>query len=489
MSPQSDILQLRELVSELLNRVSDLGEEVRVLQSANNALIVENESLRVENSKLKVRVSELETQLKQNSGNSHKPPSSDGLKKGAALPKAKGGRSGGQKGHKGRTLKMVATPDSIVVHHAATCSCCSRAFSGAEVSWILSEKRQVFDIPAPRMEVTEHQIGMITCCGKVHKGTFPSVVSHPVQYGAQVRALSVLLNVDYKIPFKKIEQLLEDLYGSSFNQSTALSANKACYEALAGIEATIKAKILGSEVVHFDETGLRVAGKLHWAHVAATDDYTHLFVHTQRGKGALLSNDSIIKDFTGWAIHDCWRSYFNVTAAQHGLCNAHILRELEALRQQGTVWAEPMDALLRQMYCDSNKGTVVLSNRADWEAKYQAICTTAAREEPPPTLATAQGKPKNTKGRNLLNRLVQYQDGILAFAFHQAVPFTNNQAERDVRPLKIKQKVAMSFRTMEGAQQHARIQSFVSTLRKHTMNVFQNLTRIFNNQPVAFAHA
>ena len=465
---------------ELSNDISLLKDLVITLLSRIDALEAENASLKSENADLRFR-------LHQNSGNSHKPPSSDGLTKKPALPKPSGKKTGGQHGHKGKTLEMVAQPDKIVLHHAPCCVCCSRVFESSDVQAII-QKRQVFDIPPPRIEVTEHQIGVITCCGQAHQGLFPDAVSQPVQYGTKIKALSVLLNTDYKIPVEKIEQLFGDLYACSFNESTVLSANTTCFEVLEPTEQVIKETILNAPVAHFDETGMRVCGELQWFHVASTGLFTYLFVHAKRGKQALQSSFSLLKDFKNWAIHDCWQSYFDFDNCQHGLCNAHILRELQALIENGSIWANQMHFLLLELYNTSQKATQIIADKEIWLQKYQDICQIADEEEPPPIFGR-RGKPKNSKGRNLLNRLVEHQHGILAFAFNEHIPFTNNQAERDIRCLKTKQKAANSFRTIKGAQNYARIQSFVSTLRKHNRNVFDNLINIFDNKPVIFADA
>lgn len=463
MEIPNDIFLLKDLAVKLLSRLD-------VLEAENAALKLEN--------------AELRSRLNLNSTNSNKPPSSDGLSKKPAFPQSSGKKSGGQPGHQGRTLTMVTTPDQIIVHHAPLCPCCSKTFTLSDVVQI-GNKRQVFDIPPPGIEVTEHQIGIITCCNQQHKGVFPDLVTQPVQYGTKIKALSVLLNVDYKIPFEKIEQLLADLYNCSFNESTAISANLTCFDALSSTEEIIKTKILNSGSVHFDETGMRVEGKLHWFHTASTGLFTHLFVHTHRGKKALQSAESLIKDFKNWAVHDCWASYFDFKGCSHALCNAHILRELEGLKENGSIWVVEMKQLLLDLFKLSQKSTLIVPNRDVWLQKYQVICQKADKEEPPPIYGK-RGKPKHSKGRNLLNRLIEHQNGILAFAFIEAVPFTNNQAERDIRCLKTKQKVATSFRTFKGAQQYARIQSFVSTLRKHDMNVFQNLTKVFNQNQIRF---
>ena len=476
----NDISVLKDLVNQLLSRVD-------LLEAENRALRSENENLRTENASLKLENVELRTRLNQNSNNSHKPPTSDGLKKKPAFPQSKGKKSGAQAGHPGRTLEMVDNPDGVIVHHAGSCPCCSKEFTLADVEQTV-QKRQVFDIPEPRLEVVEHQIGIITCCGRQHRGVFPETVSQPVQYGAKIKALSTMLNNDFKMPVEKVEQLLGDLYSCSFNESTALSANDTCFDALEPTEAVIKEAVTESLVAHFDETGMRVAGKLHWFHVASTVLFTYLFVHPNRGEKALQSASSLLKDFKNWAVHDCWESYFDFKACLHALCNAHILRELEALKENGSVWAAEMQQLLLELFCLSQKATQIVPGKDIWLQKYLAICQTADKAEPPPVQGK-RGKPKNTKGRNLLNRLVKHQEGVLAFAFTQGVPFTNNQAERDIRPLKTKQKVATSFRTFKGAENHARIQGFISTLRKHNMNVFQNLVKVFEKKPVLFKAA
>lgn len=458
----------------------ELSDDITILKGLVVKLLTRIEVLEAENAELRSR-------LNQNSDNSHKPPSSDGLKKKPAFSQSQGKKTGGQIGHIGKTLSMVSNPDHILVHHAPFCGCCSKVFTIADVSSTL-QKRQVFDIPAPRLEVTEHQLGIVTCCGQVYRGAFPSMVNQPVQYGSRIKALSVLLNTDYKVPFEKIEQLLGDLYNCTFNESTAISANTVCFNALEETQAQIKAQIINSPVAHFDETGMRVAGKLHWFHTASTTLFTYLFVHAKRGKEAIQSSYSLLNDFKNWAVHDCWKSYFDFPNCSHALCNAHILRELEALKESDSLWAVQMKALLIELFNVSQKATIIVPNKGVWVHKYLQICSDADKEEPP-SIKGKKGKPKNSKGRNLLNRLVKHQEGVLAFAFTEIVPFTNNQAERDIRSLKTKQKVATSFRTFKGAENHARIQSFVSTLRKHKMNVFQNLIHTFNQKQVVFKTA
>lgn len=491
MELPNDIQSLKDFLNVLLSRIStmesaftDLSDKYVLLESEHIALQADYSVLGAKNAALELENAELRNRLNLNSSNSSKPPSSDGLTKKPALPQSKGGKSGGQIGHSGKTLQLTATPDTIIIHHPASCSCCAKAFDASDVERTI-QKRQVFDIPEPRLVVTEHQLGIITCCGCEQRGVFPHGVNSPVQYGTKIKALSVLLSTDYKMPFDKIEQLFSDIYDCSFNESTAISANNACFEALAPIEASIKEEILATQVVHFDETGMRVEGKLHWFHVACTVLLTYMFVHAKRGKKALQSEYSLIKDFKNWAIHDCWKSYFDFSLCYHALCNAHIIRELQNLIDQNTLWATEMKQLLFDLYKLSEKGTINVPDKEIWVAKYQLICEKADKEEPLP-IKGARGKPKSTKGRNLLNRLITHQEGVLAFAFIDHIPFTNNQAERDIRCLKTKQKVAMSFRTVQGAKNYARIQGFVSSVRKHKMNVFEQITNIFENKKIRF---
>jgi transposase len=276
------------------------------------------------------------------------------------------------------------------------------------------------------------------------------------------------LNNDYKIPLEKIGRLMGDLWGCTFNESTAVSANAGMHEALLPVEEQIKAAVLASEVVHFDETGMRVEKKLHWFHVASTALFTCLFVHKKRGKEALESEASLLKDFTGRAVHDCWASYFDFRQCKHALCGAHLLRELTNLTENGSKWAPQMHRFMLQLYQASQRGTASAADPPAWLSEFEHICQSADREEPPPRQGK-RGKPKNSKGRNLLNRLIKHQSEWLAFAFEQNVPFSNNQAERDIRCLKTKQKVATNFQTLTGAQHYARIQAFTSTLRKHSI--------------------
>ena len=214
-----------------------------------------------ENIVLRAEITELKSRLNSNSRNSSRPPSSDGYKKQPALPKKKKGKQGGQKGHKGKTLQQVEHPDNIVKCNPDDCDC-GHEFTDEQL--VLAEKRQLFDLPQPRLEVTEYQIHKASCpvCGKLHKGTAPENVKAPVQYGNGVKSYAVLLNVHFKLPFNKISLLFGDLFGYPINESTVYSAGKQCYNKLEKTEEFIKDKIAESDVAHADETGFRVKENL-----------------------------------------------------------------------------------------------------------------------------------------------------------------------------------------------------------------------------------
>lgn len=427
-------------------------------------------------SQLELRVKELESQLNQNSRNSSRPPSTDWKKSKPAFPRQSGGKIGGKKGHDGGTLKMVAQADKVESHYLAACKHCGKTHYQEPLN--VQARRQVFDIPPPRIEVTEHQALSWVCCGchRENRGEFPVGVTSAVQYGPRLQTMSVLMNNVYCLPRNKVQQIFQDLYGVTLNESTLQNQQQAAYEALAEDEAYIKSRLSQSPVVHFDETGFYVDKQRYWEHVACNERYTHLFVHLKRGAAAHEKHLSILPEFTNRAVHDCLASYFLFKLCLHGTCNSHLLRELTALIEQGSNWAKQFHAFLLDLYQRSENGQASIPKKqhAQVRATYEKLLRLADKEEPPP-IPKPRGKPKKTKGRNLFDRLNKHHDAVLAFAFYDAVPFTNNQAERDIRPTKTKMKVSGCFRTMQGAKIYARVQSFVSTVRKLQFNPFKEL--------------
>ena len=468
---------------QLPDNISDCHQVIQVLfkklELFEARILEQNEIIQTQQEK----ISELEDRLNKNSSNSDKPPSSDGYQKKPALPKKKPKVQGGQPGHKGKTLEMVGLVDhSIVLAIEGDCSC-GRCLS--KLSTSVKEVRQVFDLPQPKLEVTEYvQLEGDCKCGKHHQSCFPSEVQASTQYGTGVRALTTLLSNDYNLSVNKTQSLFADLFGYAINEATIQKNNERCYDNLEKTEEVIKQTVIDSPVSHYDETGLRTAGKLHWLHVACTTLFTFLYIHPKRGKEA-MNEAEILTQVKGWIVHDCLPSYFDYNSGKHALCGAHLIRELYALQEKDSPWASLFIDLLFALYELSDEGKSQLDDQARPKAEqlYDHICQYADQIEPKPIKnPRKRGRPKATKGRNLLNRLIKHKQAVLAFAFYQEVPFTNNLAERAIRPAKVKQKVSGCLRTFKGAQRYARICSFIQTARKHNCNVFDELKNVFEGK-------
>jgi len=438
--------------------------------------LIEAQAARI--AELEAEVAELKARLAQTSQTSHKPPSSDGYRKKPAIPRIPGTR-GGQKGHRGDTLKMVATPDTVETEIATTCSGCGHRLREADVIDI--ESRQVFDLPEPRLYVHEYRRGRSKCshCGSHTQVPFPDHVRAPAQYGAGVQALCALLHNEYHVPAIKVRQLFMDLFEQPINEATVLAANERVYEALASSEAAIGGHLMRSPLLHVDETGLRAQGRLYWLHSASTSELTYYFLHQKRGKEALESPESLLPDYRGRIIHDCWASYFAFEQALHGLCNAHLIRELRFFAERHVDWAEQTIALLLEAYQQTQqKGALDLGTYYGYKKRYFDLLRQGLECYPPSCYPSPAGrKRKRGKMRSLMLRLIRYHEAVWAFARHAEVPFTNNQAERDIRMAKLKQKINSGFRTEHGARVFARIRGFCSTARKQGKQVFKELSR------------
>ncbi len=442
---------------------------------------------------LEERVEKLENQLSKHSGNSSKPPSSDGFKPQPKSLRSQSSRSsGGQKGHHGQTLEWSPQVDQIEHHRVEACEACGRSLLETKIeSW---QMRQVQDLAPIRLVVTEHQAEVKCCpdCQTLNRGVFPSDVNSVVQYGASLKGLMVYL-LDYQLlPSARVEELLSDVLGCEISEGTLYTSRERCFTELAPVEALIEQQIGQAEVLHCDETGLRVNGKLWWLHVASTDGLTFYFVHTKRGKAAMDAM-AILPEYEGISVHDGLKSYAQYDC-DHALCNAHHLRELEFIteRYQQT-WAQEMSILLRDLkqQVDDAKaqGEATLApDLVQWfETRYQILIVAglAANPAPAPQLdaPTARGRPKQSPAKNLLDRLQQHQAQVLAFMTDFRVPFDNNQAERDLRMMKLKQKISGGFRSVAGAQQFGRIRGYISTLKKQGLNVLEALTQVFLGNP------
>ena len=342
------------------------------------------------------RVTQLEQQINKNSRNSSKPPSSDGLKKPKpkSLRKRSGKKCGGQKGHKGHNLQKVEEPDYIIPLSVTSCSC--RAdLSNVPVSRY--DCRQVFELPEPKLEVIEYQSEMKICpgCGQTAKAPFPEGVNAPVQYGPRFRGMLVYMQNQHFIPADRLSRLVTDLYGTPVSVATILDASSRSYNNLAPFEESLVNALADSEVLHADESGVRTVKKLYWLHSAGTESLTFYGVHEKRGTAA-MDHFNILPNFKGRLIHDFWKPYLSY-GCDHGLCNAHHLRELTFLfEQQGQTWAKKMFDLLLDIndFVGEQNKQLTPEQKEPWLKQYHEILSEGWENNPLP-----EKPPKKKRGR------------------------------------------------------------------------------------------
>lgn len=459
----AELLPLREVVSQQAQLIAQLQQHVQALQE----------------------------RVDKNSHNSHLPPSSDRfVRQPKSLHQKSGKKAGGQPGHEGTTLHWQTCPDEVVVHAVTHCACCQQDLQ--TVAALQVERRQVVDVPVPRLWVAEHQAEQKQCpaCQQITVAAFPPEVAARVQYGPRLGAIAVYLVQQQLLPWKRACEVLFDLLGASLSEATLASLIDRCATALQPVEEQIKEALTSVEVLHQDETGLYVTGQRQWLHVACTEQLTHYAVHPRRGQEA-LDAIGILPRFTGTSVHDGWRAYFHY-ACLHALCLVHLLRELTYLsEEQGLAWATELIALLLSMKAATDQARAAglaslhALEVADWQAQFVAIVTAADATTPyaqaPPG---HKGRVKQTAARNLLDRLLSDQEAMLAFLHRLVVPFDNNQAERDVRMVKVQQKVSGSFRSPAGAVAFCRIRGYLSTLRKQGFHLLNALEATLRGSPV-----
>jgi transposase len=470
MTPEEELLQLRQENKDLHERLAQRDELIAHLQQ---------------------RVQALEERLAKDSHNSHLPPSSDRfVRQPKSLRKKSGKKAGGQQGHPGTTLQWHGCPDEVIVHPVTHCASCQQDLQAVPALQV--ERRQVVDVPTPRVWVAEHQAEQKQCpaCQHLTVASFPAEVAAPLQYGPRLGAIALYLAQQQLLPWGRVCEILGDLLGAPLSEGTLAHLIERCAASLQPVEEQIKQALTSVEVLHQDETGLYVSGQRQWLHVSCTEQLTHYAVHPKRGKAALEAI-GILPHFEGTSVHDGWRAYFQY-ACVHALCLVHLLRELTYLaEEQGLAWAAELIALLLDMKAATDQARAAgfaslhALEVADWQAQFVAIvaqadATTPYAQAPP----EHKGRVKQTAARNLLDRLLADQEAVLAFLHRLAVPFDNNQAERDVRMVKVQQKVSGSFRSQAGAVAFCRIRGYLSTLRKQGLHLLNALEATLRGHPV-----
>lgn len=451
-----------------------------------------------DNRQLRVRVEALENRLAHNSRNSSKPPSSDGYQKPnpKSLRKKSGRKPGGQKGHEGHTLERSENPDHVQLHKVEGQCECGHNLRDEKIKGI--ESRQVFDLPEIKIEVTEHcsEIKVCSKCGMEHKGCFPDEAITTVQYGNRLKAMVVYLRGYQLLPYQRMAELFEELFECTISEGTLdtilRDGSGRLEETVQGIAEHIK----GAKVSHHDETGVRVKGKLQWLHISSTQDATHYGIDEKRGTEG-MNAIGIVPDIRGRMIHDGLAAYFQYQECLHGLCNAHHLRELifvdEELKQS---WAQDMiECLVKikdkvQEAKDQGRENLTQWQETYYTNRYELIVKKGKRANPLKDLTRSvnktRGRPARGKARCLVDRLDEHREETLAFMHDFDVPFDNNLVERDGRMAKVQQKISGTFRSVEMAKAFCRIRSFISTVRKRSLNMLESIETIFTASPLMF---
>jgi len=439
---------------------------------------------------LEARVKSLEKRLNRNSNNSDQPPSSDGLRKPARKRSKSKRKSGGQAGRSGKTLKFSDHPDKIIRHSADNCRECGESLVNVEGA-VLS-RRQEIEIPENPVQVIEHQRleKRCPCCGQRNQGQWPAHITGNVQYGRRIKAFCVYLMNYQLLPYERTSELLKTLLGYQPGGGTLQSILSQANEALEPIETLIKDTIRGSPVGHGDETGIRVDGQTQWMHVFSTQHYTYYYWSKHRGQKAHQA-DGLLPNYEGILMHDAYRSYF-VHTYQHALCNAHLLRELQAIYEadQSQRWPHQMMRLLRVAWAlvkgakDAGQAQLPTNHRDRILSLFDQILNRADQHLPRNQRQAGQrGRVAQSVPRNLLDRLIEHKAAYLRFVTDFRLPFDNNLAERDLRMSKLQQKISGCFRTETGANIFCRIRGYISTLRKQDYELLPALFSLWTDTP------
>lgn len=471
-------------------------EVVKLVEGLLDVIEKLNEIVEIQNKKiesLERKVYELESKVNKNSQNSSKPPTTDIFRNNQNNSREKSGKKpGGQMGHEPHKLQLSDKPDEIIVHKAERCSYCNSSLKNTPV--IELEKRQIFEIPVIKLKVIEHQseVKLCMCCNHLTKGKFPLELSKTVQYGKAVCSFIAACQTFLLLPYKRTTEFFNYLFDHKISQGTIKNINERLYNNLDKTEQKIKESIIKSNVINQDETGIYIEGKRQWLHCSSTKDLTFYQADKNRGKIA-FDNIGIIPEYKGSLIHDYWKPYLGYSNCKHYLCNAHHLRELKFIIEQDPKqkWAKEMRALLKRTkkLVDKAKmrGKSHLSHylQNKYEHLYDKIILKAMRENPRNIKRTTErGRIEQTTSRLLAERFIKCKKMILGFLHDFNIPFDNNLVERDLRMIKLKQKISGCFRSIEGAKYFCRIRGYISTAKKQGFNIFDALSSAFDSNPL-----
>jgi transposase len=486
------IKEQAETIAKLLQTIDSLNDAIEESNRINDSLNDMVSGLNKTIDELNKRIKELTEQLGMNSGNSSKPPSSDGFNKPApkSLKKPSGKKQGGQPGHSGSYLDITAEPDEIITHVPPACRRCQNhdvCVSGACVS----ETRKVVDAVVT-VKVTAHQVLVMDCPlnGVSQKGEFPEDVKAPVQYGENLQALTVALNTVGAVSVNRTHEILSGVFGIPISAGTIVNMVDRCAAGLTGIIELIRQNVASGKVGHFDETGTSVDGKKHWVHSASNLLFTHLTISASRGQIGMDAG-GVLPWFSGSGVHDCWSPYWKYSMIIHALCCAHLLRELVAAeeRHPNQKWATEFIKLLLDMKkakeeaIETGKNELSEAVLLEFRLRYDKVIKLAYEENPYPeedeNAEKKRGRKKVGKTLALIERLDTYRASVCLFTIDFAVPFDNNLAERDIRMIKTKSKVSGCFRSLVGAENYLKIMSYVGTAKKHGKSAYEAIKQAF----------
>ena len=434
---------------------------------------------------LLVLVQLLANRLNLNSRNSSKPPSTDRFNKddkdNSDDKQGKNNNPGGQPGRIGTTLQKVDAPDEIKLLELDRTT-----LPPGEYKVDGFESRQVFDIDIRRVVIEYRAEILVNQFGNRFIASFPEAVTKAVQYGNGVKAQAVYLSQYQLIPYQRVQEQFQDQFQLPISVGSIFTFNQRAYALLEQFELKLIPKMLLSSVLHADETGINISGKNHWLHCISNPQWTLYYAHAKRGSEAMTAMN-VLPQFTGILCHDHWKPYFKLNCL-HALCNAHHLRELTCAEEQDhQEWAKQMRELLLniEQAVKAQGGALPEPQSIRYTEQYRALLEQAELECPPPDPQRKpgqRGRVKRSKSRNLLERLLNYEQETLRFMIDARVPFTNNQGENDIRMTKVHQKISGCFRSQEGAEIFCRVRSYLSTCRKNNVSASEALTLLFDGK-------